>query len=379
MRIASHSVVTGLDDVPRPLTLELHDGWIVAVHEGITDDAELLDGSLVPGFVDSHCHGGAGADFTDPDPARVAAAIEHHRAHGTTSLFASTVTAAPEQAVEQVARLRGLVESGELAGIHLEGPFLAPERKGAHPEELLCDPRPELLHALLEAGAGTVRMVTLAPERQGGMSAVELLAAAGVVPAFGHSDADAATTRAAVDAGARVATHLFNAMRPIHHREPGPVPVLLDDERVVVELICDGVHLAPEVALMALAAAGANRVALVTDAMSATGCADGRYQLGELPVQVSRGTARIVEPDGRPGAIAGSTLTMDRAVRFLVAHGVALATASRMASTTPAAAHGLDTVGRLAPGCRADVCLLGDGARLLRVMRHGHWKQAATT
>lgn len=379
MLIASHQVITGDRSQPRPLTLEVDGERVVAVHEGIRPGAELLDGVVLPGYVDTHCHGGAGADFTSPDPQAVRAAIGHHRRHGSTSIFASTVTADPAVVIQQVALLRPLVAAGELAGIHLEGPFLAAERKGAHPAELLCDPAPDTVDELLEAGEGTVRMVTLAPERDGGLAAVARLREAGVVPAFGHSDADAATTEAAVEAGASVATHLFNAMRPVHHREPGPVPVLLTDQRVVVELICDGVHLAPEVVRMAVAAAGPDRVALVTDAMSATGCADGRYQLGALPVQVSGGTARIVEADGRPGAIAGSTLTMDRAVEFLVAHGTSLVDASRMVSTTPARALGLSEVGRLLPGSRADACLVDEAGRLLRVLHRGGWVTEGTT
>lgn len=378
MRIASQRVITGEFDTDgrtlpaRPLTLTLSGGSIARVDEGLAPDADVVDAVIVPGFVDTHTHGGAGAAFVDPDPAAVQRAIDLHRRHGSTTIFASTVTAAIPDVHAQVARLRPFVESGELAGVHLEGPFISPARKGAHTESLLVAPAPDLIEPLL--ADPVVRMVTLAPELTDGLEAVGACARRGVAAAFGHSDGDAATTRASVDAGVTIVTHLFNAMRGINHREPGPVPVLLTDPRVMVELICDGVHLAPEVVRLAIAAAGVRRVGLVTDAMAATGEADGDYELGGLAVQVRDGVARLVTADGSPGAIAGSTLTMDRAVRFLVRDaGVALPDAAAMASSVPAGWHHLDDVGRLAPGRRADLCLLDDDTRLVAVMRRGTW------
>lgn len=374
VRLASWRVVTGDGAPPRPLTLEVVDGRITAVAEGIADDATVLDGLLVPGFVDTHCHGGAGADLTDPDPSGVAAAVAHHRRHGSTTVVASTVTAGLDHLVDQVHRLAPLVEAGELGGIHLEGPFLSPRHQGAHATELLVAPTAEAVDALLAAGHGTVRMVTLAPELPGGLEAIARLRAAGVVAAVGHTDADDAACREAVDAGATVATHLFNAMRPLHHRAPGPAPVLLDDQRVTVEVIADFVHVDPEVVRMVVRAAGTGRVSLVTDAMSATGCADGDYQLGALPVVVTDGTARLATDDGSPGAIAGSTLTMDVAVAHLGRLGVAPQDVARMASANPARALGLDDVGLLEPGRWADVCVLDPGSLELRsVLRRGLW------
>lgn len=374
-RIAAPLVLTGSQLYPEgPWTLTLDQGRITELSPGITPDAELLDGVLVPGFVDTHCHGGAGADFSSPYPEAVRAALDHHRRHGSTTVFASTVTASMDEVVAQVTRMRPLVEAGELGGIHLEGPFLAAERKGAHEASLLCDPTVERLEQVEAVAAGTVRMVTLAPEREGGLAATRWLAERGIMPAFGHSDADAATTRAAVEAGAHVATHLFNAMRPIHHREPGPVPVLLTDPRVAVELICDGTHLAVEVVATAVAAAGPSRTLLVTDAMSATGQPDGDYVLGSLPVQVREGVARLVNPDGTPGAIAGSTLTMAGAFGFVVEKvGLALSDAVEMACVAPARAHRLDEVGMLVPGRFADACLVTPNGWLRRVMRRGQW------
>ncbi|MBB1511803.1 N-acetylglucosamine-6-phosphate deacetylase [Tessaracoccus sp. MC1627] len=358
--------------------------------EGVIDDATIVieggrivsiepaggGGALwaVPGFVDTHCHGAVGVSFGDPDPARNLEAIAYHRTHGTTTIFASTVTEPLEKLEAQLAVLRALYDAGDLAGIHLEGPFLATERKGAHDEALLRVPDPASVERLISAGGPALRMITLAVELEHAEVATRRFIEAGVAVAFGHSDADDIQTAESIEWGATVATHLFSAMRSIHHRDPGPVPVLLADQRVMVELICDGVHHKPVIAAMSIDAATPRRVALVTDAMSATGKGDGRYILGELEVEVSGGTARLVTADGAPGAIAGSTLTMDKAFEFVVQEvGVSIPDAALMAATTPAAWHRLDDVGRLAPGCWADVCLVDDDGRLHAVMRRGEW------
>lgn len=358
-------------------TVRIADGRIVELIPAAPSKNSLADLIAVPGFVDTHCHGAAGADFASNDPAGVSAAIEFHRTCGTTTLFASTVTESITDLVDQVGRLRPLVESGELAGIHLEGPFLALPMKGAHNPELLRAPLSELVAPLVEAGGGTVKMVTLAPELQNGIDATYQFVDGGVVVAFGHSDADGEQTAKAIDAGATVATHLFNAMRPIHHRAPGPVPKLLEDPRVMVELICDGFHLHPDVVRLAIASAGVNRVALVTDAMSATGLADCDVMLGTLAVEVRSGQARLVTADGSPGALAGSTLTMANAVKFVVEEaGCTIEEASAMASTTPASWHQLEGVGTLEEGKWADICFLDDSANLQGVMRRGEWVRA---
>lgn len=352
--------------------ITIEDGRIVSVAPGEAADGPRL--WAVPGFVDTHTHGAVGYSFGDPDLAHNVAAIEHHRSHGSTTIFASTVTEPIEKLEAQERVLAELVAAGELAGIHLEGPFLAPERKGAHDLDLLRDPTPELVERLIAAGGPALKMITLAVERQHGEEATRRFREGGVAVAFGHSDADDITTAESLDWGANVVTHLFNAMRPIHHRHPGPVPVVLSDERAMIELICDGVHLAPVVAAMAIDAAGPDRVALVTDAMSATGKGDGRYVLGELDVVVTDGTARLATADGTPGAIAGSTLTMDRAFAFVVNEvGVTIPEAARMAATTPARWHGLTEVGELTPGRWADVCLVDDEGQLQAVMRRGQW------
>ncbi|PIE21364.1 MAG: N-acetylglucosamine-6-phosphate deacetylase [Arachnia propionica] len=347
----------------------VRDGRIAAI-----EAADVAPDGLwaVPGFVDSHSHGAVGVSYGDPDLAANRRAIDFHRQHGSTTIIASTVTEPLDKLVAQIKVLRELVEAGDLAGIHLEGPFLAEAKKGAHDINLLCDPTLERVETLLEAGGDAIAMITMAVERDHMEAAIRRFTEAGVRVAFGHSDATADIARASFDWGACISTHLFNAMRPIHHREPGAIPALLTDERIMNELICDGVHLAADIAAMAIAACGVERTALVTDAMSATGIGDGDYVLGDLAVKVQDGTARLVTSDGSPGAIAGSTLTMDRAFKFVVSEvGLTIPEAAQVAATTPARWHGLSDVGALEVGRWADVCLVDEQGELQRVIRRG--------
>jgi N-acetylglucosamine-6-phosphate deacetylase len=334
-------------------------------------DRDLRQRWVVPGFVDIHVHGGARAAYMSGDQDDAVTVADLHRRHGTTTTVASLVTGTEEAMVATVGSLAELVDDGLIAGIHLEGPFLAAARCGAHDPALLKAPEPALVDRLLAAGRGNVRMVTLAAELPYAAHAVRRVVDAGAIAAVGHTDATYVQTRDAIEAGATVATHLFNAMRPLHHREPGPVPALLEDERVTIELVCDGVHLHPAVVRMAVKAAGASRVALVTDAMAATGAGDGDYMLGELAVRVEDGVARLV--DG--GAIAGSTLTMDRAFQFAVVEaGVGTEDAVRMAATNPARLLGLaDRVGSLAVGFDADLVVLDERFERTAVMAKGAW------
>ncbi|MER5753035.1 N-acetylglucosamine-6-phosphate deacetylase [Streptomyces sp. NPDC002088] len=336
-------------------------------------DAQTVDVSghwLVPGFVDIHNHGGGGASFSGPAD-DVLTAVRAHRRHGTTTLVASTVTDDMDFLARQAGLLSELAEQGDIAGIHFEGPFISPCRKGAHSEELLRDPDPADVRKLIDAARGHAKMVTLATELPGGIDSVRLLAEHGVIAAIGHTDATYEQTAEAIDAGATVATHLFNAMPTLGHRTPGPIAALLEDERVTVELINDGTHLHPAALELAFHHAGAHRVAFITDAMDAAGIGDGRYMLGPLEVEVSEGVARLVEG----GSIAGSTLTLNRAFqRAVTIDNLPVGDVVAALSANPARLLGMyDRVGSLDPGKDADLVLLDADFALKGVMRRGEW------
>ncbi|MBY8869617.1 N-acetylglucosamine-6-phosphate deacetylase [Streptomyces sennicomposti] len=335
--------------------------------------AETLDVSghwLVPGFVDLHNHGGGGASFSGSAD-DVMTAVRAHRAHGTTTLVASTVTDDMGVLTQQAGLLAELAEQGEIAGIHFEGPFISPCRKGAHSEALLRHPDPAEVRKLIDAARGHAKMMTLATELPGGLDSVRLLAEHGVIAAVGHTDATYEQTVEAIDAGATVATHLFNAMPTLGHRAPGPITALLEDERVTVELINDGVHLHPAALELAFHHAGAARVAFITDAMDAAGSGDGRYLLGPLEVEVADGVARLVEG----GSIAGSTLTLDRAFqRAVTVDRLPVEDVVAALSANPARLLGLDDrIGSLEPGKDADLVLLDEEFTLKGVLRRGAW------
>jgi N-acetylglucosamine-6-phosphate deacetylase len=326
--------------------------------------------TIVPGFVDIHVHGGGGASFLSADPDEAACAVEFHRRRGTTTTLASLVTAPLDILERQLSALADLCADGLLAGIHLEGPWLSNARRGAHNPAFLRPPALPEVRRLLTAGGSALRMVTLAPELDGALDAVRAVAASGVVATIGHTDASYEVTRAGIDAGARLGTHLFNGMRPVHHREPGPVVALLEDDRVAVELVNDGTHLHPAIVRGVVAAAGPDRVGLVTDAIAGAGMGDGEYELGGLRVRVGGGVARLAGS----GSIAGSTLTMDAAFRRTVvdAH-LPLAVAARLTSSTPARVVGLDDVGAIEPGRRADLVVLDERLEVVAVMAGGTW------
>jgi len=336
-------------------------------------DVDLPDAVVVPGFVDIHVHGGGGASYTDGNVSDIERAARFHRRHGTTTTLASLVTASP---ADLLAAVRALAEStlaGTVAGIHLEGPWLSPAHCGAHDHTQLRDPTQAEVDALLAAGNGAIRMVTLAPERVGSDDAITRFVDAGVVVALGHTDASYEQTRHAVGLGATVGTHLFNAMRPVHHREPGPALALLEDARVTVELIADGVHVHPAVLHAVIEAAGADRVALVTDATAAAGLRDGEIRLGAMQIDVVEQVARV----RGTSTIAGSTATMDQLFRVAAGLGsdrdTALAAAVHMTSTTPARALGMHGVGSLRAGAEANLVVLDRDLQVTDVMAHGCW------
>lgn len=345
--------------VPGDVMVDRDDGSIVAV--GVHPPGSR--GLAVPGFVDLQVNGFVGVDFTDADVEGYAQVGEAMAATGVTA-YQPTLISLPETsyeaALERLGAARRTVPGPRILGAHLEGPFLSPERAGAHDPVWMTDPDLDLLDRLL--AAGPVGYMTVAPERPGGLELVSHLVDRGVVVAVGHSDADAAIGHEAFDRGARAVTHLFNALRPFHHRRPGVVAAALVHPGVVVTLIVDGVHLAADAVRLA-ASAARSRYALVTDAIAAAGRGDGRYPLGDRYVDVRGKEARLED-----GTLAGSVLTMDLAVRNLIELGFDPIEAIGAATTVPASVIGRPELGTLAPGTPADVVVLDDDHTVTRTL-----------
>lgn len=356
---------------------EVTDGWvaiqgttIVATGTGQvppTDRVVEASGVIVPGFVDIHCHGGGGAAFAD-GPQATGTALQYHRRHGTTRTVMSLVTASVPDLAAQVAALREVCVADPLVlGLHLEGPYLSADHRGAHDESLLTTPTSRDVQTLLEAAQGYLVQITLAPELPGAEEAIGQLRRAGVRVAVGHSAVDYEQAGAAFAAGGTILTHAFNAMAPIHHRAPGPVLAAAEQPEVMCEVINDGVHVHPAVVRLLHGLAGP-RVVYVTDAMAAAGGADGAYESGGLAVTVTDGVPRL----DATGSIAGSTLTMDAAVRQAVQIGIGLPQAITAATSAPARAIGMaDRIGLLAPGYPADVVLLDADLQVEQVWGQG--------
>ncbi len=337
--------------------------------------------TVVPGFVDVHIHGAGGHDVMEGTARaldRIAATVARH---GTTSLVATTVTAPIEEtchSLEGIARyIRNHEElkepqentklAAEIVGIHLEGPFISKVRRGVHPPDSIARPSVEVLQKFLDAADGLVKIVTIAPEIPGACELIEYAVAARIVAAIGHTDADYDQARAAIQAGARHAVHMFNAMRPFAHRDPGVVGAILTDPEVTAEIIADGVHVAGPTIQVLLGCKGFDTVLLVSDGIAATAMPDGNYRLGNFEVTVRDGVARNSE-----GKLAGSTLTLDRALRYLVALGVPLKDAVRMATVLPARRLGLaGKKGIIAVGADADLVALTPDLRVAGVMTRG--------
>jgi len=352
------------DSVPLgPACVAVSDGVILGVaagetYGGVPPDVVLPSGVLVPGLVDMQINGCFGVDFVAADPAGWAEVSARLPETGVTSFVPTFITAPVPDLVAGLRRTAALpadLGGARVLGVHVEGPFLSPARHGAHDPALLRDPTPEAVEALIEAAPGLLRMHTLAPERPGALAAIRRLVDAGVLVSVGHSDATAEQTEAAADAGARLVTHLFNAMRPLHHREPGVVGQGLTDPRLTCGLIADLHHVAAPICRLAFAAAP-GRIVLVTDAVAAAGMPPGTYDLGGQQVSV--------DPLGLPrrpdGTLAGSGLRLDAAIANVVAAGVDLRSAVDAASRLPADILGRPDLGRIEAGGTADLVWLGD-------------------
>ena len=338
----------------------LDDGWRARPEAATAVVTDAAGGILAAGFLDLHTHGGGGAVAEEGADAMLRSRAMH-RTHGTTRALVSLVSNPLHSLVGGLAQVRAAMERDpSILGAHLEGPFLAPGRRGAHAAEYLLEPTAAAVDQLIAEGEGVLRQVTIAPELPGALDAVQRFLDAGVVVAIGHTECDAATARAAFDRGASLLTHLFNAMPPLHHREPGPALAALLDPRVTVELIADEIHVHPDMVAAAFALAP-GRVALITDAMAAAGVGDGAYKLGDLEVIVKQGVATVAGTD----TIAGSTLTQDVALRNSIAAGVPVAAAIAALTSTPERVLGLPA-SRIRVGDVADLVLFDQASGVVR-------------
>jgi len=360
----------------------LRDGVIEAIgpRESLTlapDAREIsaLDQTAIPGFLDVHIHGAGGHDVMEASAEAMAAVSKTVARHGTTSMLATTVTASPEVTIRSVEGLAKYIcvqhetadARAEVLGIHFEGPFISPARRGVHPPEWIKLPSADFLEKLLQAAEGNAQILTIAPELLGAMPCIDAARKAGMVVAMGHTDATYEQARAAIAHGARHAVHVYNAMRPFSHRDSGVIGAVLTSPDVSAELIADGVHVDDAAMRLLLQAKGAGGVVLISDGISATGMPDGKYMLGQFEVTVSGGVCRNSE-----GKLAGSTLTLDRALRNIVALGASVADAVRMLTLNPATLLGLEfKKGALRAGADADIVLLDEGLQIRTVFTRG--------
>jgi len=329
--------------------IEVSENLIRSVNSGVNPAADqIIGGTLIPGFIDIHCHGGAGSYFSNAS--RVQDVIKVHREHGTTGIIASLVTESIEDLKVQIAALVPFYKSGQILGIHLEGPYLSHARCGAHEPSLLINPDVAEIKELLEIAKGAIAMITIAPELPGAIEAIKYLSAAGVKVALGHTNGDFKDAAAGTNAGASIVTHFLNAMSK-ELTEGSISSFVLVDERLSVELILDGHHVPFATASEIIRAIG-NRVMLVTDAMAAAGGSDGTYAIGKLEVKVEDSVARLTSNN----ALAGSTLTMDQAFHNAIKNcGATIPQAVVMSATNPAKALGLHDRGSITVGKRADL------------------------
>src|SRR5271169_4728100 len=339
------------------------------------EEISALDKTAIPGFLDVHIHGAGGHDVMEGTEEALSAVSKTVARHGTTSFVATTVTASPEDTIRSVEGIARYISEqhetddarAEVLGIHFEGPFLSPARRGVHPSEWLKLPSAQLLEKFLQAAAGNAQILTIAPELLGAMPCIDAARNAGMVVAVGHTDATYEQTRAAIAHGARHAVHVYNAMRPFSHRDSGVIGAVFTSPEVSAELIADGVHVDEAAMRLLLQAKGAGGVVLVSDGISATGMPDGKYMLGNLEVTVSGGVCRNVE-----GKLAGSTLTLDRALRNIVKLGASLGDALLMLTYNPAKLLGIEhKKGVLHANADADVILLNEALQVTQVFARG--------
>lgn len=387
--LSAYRLYTPQEEIPDPL-LFIEDGVISAVtsraQTEIPSNATVVDltkdfagAILAPGFVDIHMHGGAGLDVMRASPAELPHLNKFLTAHGVTGYFPTTVAAPLDQTCAALERLADAIAAApdssngntnavqaRPVGIHLEGPFLSHKRRGVHPPEYLLEPTLEIFECLWQAARGQVRMMTIAPELPGALEVIAEAARRKVCVSIGHSDAVLKVARDGVRAGARHATHTFNAMRPLDHRDPGILAEVLTDSRLTADIIVDGIHVAPEVVQLFLQAKGVERAVLITDATAAAGMPDGTYQLGPIQVEVKDGKCTM------DGKLAGSVLTMDCAVRNVTKFaGWTLQDAVRAATVNPAQATGLTEHGQIVPGAEANLVVLSPDGEVRKTIVRG--------
>jgi N-acetylglucosamine-6-phosphate deacetylase len=378
--LSAKRLFTPFDVIERPRVF-IDGGLITRVAtqqeaEVVGQDVSFKDAILAPGFVDIHIHGGGGHDVMEDDDASLPAVESQLAKHGVTAYFPTTVTAPMDRtlralerlgaAIEQASKDQGLPGRARPLGIHLEGPFISHARRGVHPPQDLLPPRVETFQKFWEAARGQIRVMTIAPELEGALEVIQLASHLGVCVSLGHSDATYEQAKHGIAAGGRHATHTFNAMRPLGHRDPGILAAALLSEQLTADVIADGIHLDPVILELFLKAKGAERAVLITDAIAATGMPEGRYMLGSLEVEVKDGACTY------DGKLAGSVLTMDRAVCNVAnLDGWNLQRAVQLATANPARVVGQTTRGKIAAGMASDLAVLDENGQVLKTIVGG--------
>jgi N-acetylglucosamine-6-phosphate deacetylase len=378
--ITARRLLRGSEIVEHPL-ITVEDGHITSIesrkHGGFDDPVYgFPEGMLVPAYLNIHVHGSVGHDVMEGTTEALHAIGASLASHGVGGYYPTTVTSSNEETLRALDMIAAVIESGpsmESAvplGIHLEGPFLSVAKRGVHTAALLLEPSIALFDRFWQAARGHIRIMTIAPELPTALELIQHASALGVVCSLGHSNASLGEGEAGFVAGARSATHTFNAMRSLDHRDPGIAAYVLDNDALFAELICDGIHVDPAMVRLFYKAKGAEKAVLITDGMSATGMPDGRYKLGDLDVDVAHGRCTSA---GSPGVLAGSVLTMDLAVRnFSAFTGASLEVSAQMAGSNPATLMGLDRHwGLLEEGREANLVALSPDGRILQSFRGG--------